>query len=56
MTVQERTLEVIRRLKECLEKDPVRASFVDLTALGIAEVTREKRRRPLREIMGSHIL
>lgn len=34
-------------LKECLEKDPVRTRLVDMTALGIVEITRKKESRTL---------
>ena len=34
-------------LKECLEKDPVKTRLVDMTALGIVEITRKKESRPL---------
>lgn len=34
-------------LKECLEKDPVRTRLVDMTALGIVEITRKKESRSL---------
>lgn len=34
-------------LKECLEKDPVKTRLVDMTALGIVEITRKKENRPL---------
>lgn len=34
-------------LRECLEKDPVKTRLVDMTALGIVEITRKKENRPL---------
>ena len=34
-------------LRECLEKDPVKTRLVDITALGIVEITRKKENRPL---------
>lgn len=34
-------------LRECLEKDPVKTRLVDMTALGIVEITRKKESRPL---------
>lgn len=36
-------------LKECLEKDPLKSRLVDMTALGIVEITRKKENRPLAE-------
>ncbi len=43
--------KVINELREELKKDRIRAEFADLTALGIAEITREKRMLPLREVL-----
>lgn len=34
-------------LRECLEKDPVKTRLVDMTALGIVEITRKKENRPI---------
>ena len=39
--------ELIRFLKAELKKDPAGAAFIDLTRLGIAELTRKKVRKPL---------
>lgn len=36
-------------LHECLEKDPVKTRLVDMTALGIVEITRKKQNKPLKE-------
>lgn len=38
-------------LNECLEKDPVKTRLVDMTALGIVEITRKKQNKPLRECL-----
>ena len=43
--------KVINALKEELKKDRLKADFIDLTGLGIAEVTREKERLPLIEMI-----
>ena len=42
---------LIRVLKEELSKDPLKPRFHDLTALGIAEITRPRRSLPLGEIL-----
>lgn len=47
---QERNL--IAFLKQELSKDPVKACFVDITKLGIVEITRKKERKSLREVLG----
>ncbi len=48
-------LETVRtvttRLKECISNDPVRTIFVDMTGLGLAELTRQKIEKPLSEIL-----
>ena len=42
---------LMANLKEYLKDDPMKAKVVDMTALGIVEITRKKVRRPLYEIM-----
>ena len=44
----EKTL--ISHLKTCISKDPVKTIFVDLTGLGLAEMTRQKIEKPLNEL------
>ncbi len=39
-------------LKQQIKKDGVHTVFVDFTALGLAEITRQKKKRPLYEIFG----
>lgn len=41
--------ELIQRLKEYLNKDRMQASFIDITKLGLVEITRKKYRKSLRE-------
>ena len=41
--------ELMRYLREVVKEDPVRTSVVDITKLGIMEVTREKRNRNIYE-------
>lgn len=43
------TRELASYLRECLKTDPVKADFVDFTKLGLAEITRKKVLKPLRE-------
>lgn len=42
---------LVRTLKEYLKEDPVPATFVDFTRLGLAEITRKKLKKPLWEQM-----
>ena len=45
------TAELIIQLKLHLAKDPIQASFVDMTALQLVEITRKKIRKPLAETL-----
>lgn len=47
MGSSEEEQNLLAYLKECLEKDPVKTRLVDMTALGIVEITRKKENRPL---------
>jgi ribonuclease G len=47
---EERTLT--EHFRELVSRDPVKTSVVDITKLGIMEVTREKRNRNIREQIG----
>lgn len=40
---------LIEELKEYFRKDPIKTTLVDMTALGLVEVTRKKVRKPLHE-------
>ena len=40
---------LMRELEEYLKKDPIKTTLVDMTALGLVEVTRMKLRKPLHE-------
>ncbi len=51
MTSRSHREEVIGELKTELKKDRIKTEFIDLTGLGIAEITREKRKLPLAEIL-----
>ncbi|MCL2864330.1 MAG: ribonuclease E/G [Lachnospiraceae bacterium] len=43
------TALLIKCLKNCLAKDPIQTTYVDMTALQLVEITRKKIRKPLRE-------
>lgn len=43
--------EVVDRLKECLEKDSKRTSAVEMTSLGLVQLTRKKTSLPIAEFM-----
>ena len=47
-------LEVLSTLNNALKKDPVKATLVDMTKLNLAEVTRKKVKRSLREQLGNY--
>ena len=47
-------LEVLSTLNQALKKDPVKATLVDMTKLNLAEVTRKKVKKSLREQLGSY--
>jgi len=42
--------ELIQKLKKVLKKDPVACNYVDMTALGLVEITRKKERKPVYEV------
>ncbi|MDE7314068.1 MAG: ribonuclease E/G, partial [Eubacterium sp.] len=41
--------ELLNELRNCLKKDPVPATVVDITKLWLVEITRKKQRKPLAE-------
>ena len=47
-------LDVLSTLNKELKKDPVKATLVDMTKLNLAEVTRKKVKKSLREQLGSY--
>lgn len=51
MRSEEQTQQLISCLKQELKKDSVPCQFIDMTALGLAEVTRKKVFKSLREIV-----
>lgn len=44
--------ELMETLAGCCKKDPVKTTVVDMTKLGLVELTRKKIRKPLREQLG----
>ena len=51
MEEEENTETLMREFRQALSKDPIQATLVDITALGLVEVTRKKVRKPLYEIV-----
>lgn len=49
MTLQKNKDLLMEELEEHLKKDPIKTTLVDMTALGLVEVTRKKLRKPLHE-------
>lgn len=49
METQKDKLELMEFLTECCARDPVKTTVVDMTRLGLVEITRKKIRRPFRE-------
>ncbi len=47
-------LDVLSTLNKELKKDPVKAALVDMTKLNLAEVTRKKMKKSLREQLGNY--
>ena len=45
----ESTARLLSEFRSHLAKDPIQTTLVDMTALGLVEVTRKKVRRPLYE-------
>ena len=49
LTDKEKKEQLMRELERLFRKDPVKTILVDMTALGLVEVTRQKIKRPLHE-------
>ena len=54
MASEEDKQEVLSVLSQELKKDPVKAMLVDMTKLNLAELTRKKTKKSLREQLGSY--
>lgn len=49
MELQKNKDQLMEELEEHFKKDPIKTTLVDMTALGLVEVTRKKLRKPLHE-------
>lgn len=52
MAREEHKQQLLTALEEELKKDPVKTVLVDMTKLGLVEITRKKVRKPLHEVCG----
>ena len=55
MDSEENTQQLLREFRFLLAKDPIQTSLVDITPLGLVEITRKKVRRPLYEEENYHL-
>lgn len=55
MELQKHKDMLMKELEEHLKKDPIKTTVVDMTALGLVEVTRKKVRKPLHEQVSSWV-
>lgn len=53
MDSEEHKRELLQTLKEQMKRDPLKAVVVDMTPLGLVEITRKKLRKPLHEQLHS---
>lgn len=53
MELQKHKDLLMEELRKHLNKDPIKTTLVDMTALGLVEVTRKKMRKPLHEVSGT---
>lgn len=51
MAEEHHNTELLNSFRQYLAQDPVKTTLVDMTALGLIEVTRKKVKRPLHELM-----
>ena len=49
LELEENVSRLMREFRMLLAKDPIQTTLVDMTALGLVEVTRKKVRKPLYE-------
>lgn len=52
MVSEEKQKELLRELSFLVKKDAIKTSVVDMTPLGLVEITRKRVNRPLRELLG----
>lgn len=55
MDSEENTRQLLREFRSLLANDPIQTSLVDITPLGLVEITRKKVRRPLYEEENCHL-
>ena len=55
MAREEHKQQLLTVLEEELKKDPVKTVLVDMTKLGLVEITRKKVRKPLHEVYGGGV-
>ena len=48
-SLEEHNAELLNVFRQHLNQDPVKTTLVDMTALGLVEVTRKKLKQPLHE-------
>ncbi|HPU62691.1 MAG TPA: ribonuclease E/G, partial [Mobilitalea sp.] len=53
MELQEYKDLLMKELEGHLKKDPIKTTLVDMTTLGLVEITRKKVRKPLHEVSGT---
>lgn len=51
MENEEYQTELIREFKRLLKHDPVPCNFIDITSLGLVEITRKKMQKPIYEVL-----
>jgi ribonuclease G len=56
MDLQKNKDQLMAELEEHFKKDPIKTTLVDMTALGLVEVTRKKLRKPLHEQVNDLLL
>lgn len=42
--------KLIIKMKECIQKDKIKTEYIDMTGLGLMEITRQKKEKPLQEL------
>jgi len=53
MELQEHKDLLMKELENYLKRDPIKTTLVDMTTLGLVEITRKKVRKPLHEVSGT---
>lgn len=55
LPVKEDEVVLLRELRACLKEDPVKADVIDITKLGLVEVTRKKVKKSLRDSLKMNV-